>query len=97
MYILPVRCGDFADYINHVPFLPVPPLENITTTSPNITKAELDTLRSAEEYLFKYMVVRRNRKMARQIDMLLQSERNNSFFLGLGAGQSIVNACRWFM
>lgn len=62
-------------------------MDNITDTSPYLTEADLSVLRSAEANLYKQLVVKRNRKMAQQIEGLLELERNKTFFLGLGAGQ----------
>lgn len=46
-------------------------------------------LRDAEEVLYKQMVVKRNRKMAQQIEDLLSTDRNKTYFLGLGVGEPI--------
>lgn len=39
------------------------------------------------------MVVRRNRRMANGIHELLSNTRNKTFFIALGAGESIVQFC----
>lgn len=79
------RCGDFAYRVNHTPMLPIP-LDNVTTTSPNLTETELDMLKDMESTLYRQMVVKRNRKMAQRIESLLEVNRNHTYFLGLGAG-----------
>lgn len=81
------RCGDFSHIVNHTPLLPIPSLDDINTTSPNLTETELSMLRSTETSLHRQLVVKRNRKMAQQIQALLESPgRNKTFFMGLGAG-----------
>ena len=62
--------------------LPIPPLDNIT----NVTTEELNILQGMDRYLMNQLVVRRNRKMVKKLDGLLQSERNLTYFIALGAG-----------
>lgn len=73
--------------VNTAPLLPIPPLENITSTSPSLTEEQLSMLGEAEEFLYRQLVIKRNRKMTQQIEALLTSHRNKTFFLGLGAGE----------
>ena len=82
------RCGDFASIVSSTPFLPLPSLDNITTTSSWLNDSEMSTLRNTEKYLWGQMVVRRNRKMAKAIDALLKRERNITYFFALGAGEN---------
>ena len=82
------RCGDFASIVSSTPFLPLPLLDNITTTSSWLNDSEMSTLRNTEKYLWGQMVVRRNRKMAKAIDALLKRERNVTYFFALGAGEN---------
>lgn len=81
------RCGDFSYRVNHTPILPIPSLDNINDTSPYLTEEDLSILKGAEHALHRQLVVKRNRKMAQQIELLLESDRKDTFFLGLGAGQ----------
>ena len=85
------RCGDFASLVSSTPFLPLPSLDNITATSSWLSRQELDTLRSTENYLWGQMVVKRNRKMAKAIDALLKKQRNKTYFFALGAGESVCS------
>jgi uncharacterized protein YbaP (TraB family) len=62
-------------------------MDNITATSPYLTETDLGLLRGAEANLYHQLVFKRNKKMAKQIEVLLRSQRNKTFFLGLGAGQ----------
>ena len=71
--------------------LPLPPMENITATSPNITAAELSMLSGTESFLHRQIVVKRNRKMTQRIEELLETERSHTYFLGLGAGHYITD------
>lgn len=82
------RCGDFVNHIKRTSFLPFPLVDNITS---NLTSQEVATLRSVEDYLWQQMVVKRNRKMTQRINTLLRSQRNHTFFLGLGAGWSFFS------
>lgn len=81
------RCGDFAGLVSSTPFLPLPSMENITTTSPWLSQEQVAALKNTEDYLWGQMVVRRNRKMAKAIDALLQKQRNITYFFALGAGE----------
>ena len=81
------RCGDFASLVSSAPFLPLPSLSNITDTSSWLTEEQVSTLKNTEDYLWGQMVVRRNRKMTKQIDALLKRQRNVTYFFALGAGK----------
>ena len=83
-------CGDFASLVSNTPLLPLPPLDNVTVTSPGLTEVQLESLKEMETFLWKQMVVRRNRKMTKSIDELLKTERNVTYFFALGAGQCFV-------
>ncbi len=88
-YVSPSRCGDFKKLVSSTSFLPLPPLDNITMTSPTLTPNETAVLHSVEDYLWNQMVLRRNRRMANSIHSLLSNTRNKTYFVALGAGKSV--------
>ncbi|XP_064385955.1 metalloprotease TIKI homolog [Halichondria panicea] len=86
------RCGDFKKLVLSTSFLPLPPLDNITVTSPTLTPNETAVLHSVEDYLWNQMVLRRNRRMANSIHSLLSNTRNKTYFVALGAGHYLSNS-----
>ena len=87
MLLLFHSCGNLQNLIESQSMLPLPPLSNIS----NITLEEKTVLEEVDSFLYYQLNTRRNRKMAKKIDQLLQRERQDVIYVALGAGIFIIN------
>lgn len=77
------HCGEFVDRVNTDNLLPLPNFDKI----PNLLDEDKEVLQRMNDHLEEEMVVIRNRKMATAVQsLLMEPERNKTYFFALGAG-----------
>lgn len=79
-------CGNFENLVESKSMLPLPPLSNIS----NITDDEVRVLKEVDAFLYNQLITRRNRRMARKLNVMLQSQRNEVYYVALGAGMHVL-------
>lgn len=83
-YVKTFFCGDFENLVHSTEILPLPSVSNIS----GITTLEASIINGLNSYLRKQIVFRRNRRMVKYLEKLLDDKtRNQTSFFAVGAGE----------